>query len=89
MEKRYQVFISSTYTDLKVERQEVMQALLEMDCVPAGMELFPSTNENQWAVIENVIDDSDYYLLIVAGRYGSLTSEGISYTEREFDSRIH
>jgi hypothetical protein len=88
MEKRYQVFISSTYTDLKVERQEVMQALLEMDCVPAGMELFPSTNENQWAVIENVIDDSDYYLLIVAGRYGSLTSEGISYTEREFDYAV-
>jgi hypothetical protein len=88
MEKRYQVFISSTYTDLKIERQEVMQALLEMDCVPAGMELFPSTNANQWSVIEDVIDDSDYYVLIVAGRYGSLTSEGLSYTEREFDYAV-
>jgi hypothetical protein len=31
MEKRYQVFVSSTYDDLMAERQEVMHALLELD----------------------------------------------------------
>jgi hypothetical protein len=36
MDKRYQVFVSSTYADLQDERQEVMQALLELDCIPAG-----------------------------------------------------
>lgn len=36
MEKRYQVFVSSTYQDLQEERKEVMQALLELDCIPAG-----------------------------------------------------
>jgi len=41
IEKRYQVFISSTFEDLQEERQEVMRALLELDCIPAGMELFP------------------------------------------------
>lgn len=85
MDKRYQVFISSTYADLKQERQRVIQALMEMDRIPAGMELFPAADEDQWAFIKRVIDDCDYYLLIIGGRYGSTTPEGISYTEKEFD----
>jgi len=85
MDKRYQVFISSTYTDLKLERQKVIQTLMEMDCIPAGMELFPAADEEQFEFIKKVIDDCDYYLLILGGRYGSLTSEGISYTEMEYE----
>ena len=84
MEKRYQVFISSTYADLKEERQEVMQALLELDCIPAGMELFPAANEDQWTLIKRVIDDCDYYMVIVAGRYGTVGPDGVSYTEMEY-----
>jgi hypothetical protein len=84
MEKRYQVFISSTFDDLKDERQEVIQALLELDCIPAGMELFPAANQDQWTLIKKVIEDCDYYLVIVGGRYGSLGPEGISYTEMEY-----
>lgn len=48
------------------------------------MELFPATDEKQFDYIKKEIDNSDYYLLIIAGRYGSLTPEGISYTEKEF-----
>lgn len=88
MNKRYQVFVSSTYADLKDERQSVIQALMEMDCIPAGMELFPATDEEQWLFIKKIIDDCDYYLLIIGGRYGSTTSEGISYTEKEFDYAV-
>ena len=43
LDKRYQVFVISTYQDLQQERQEVMQALLSLDCIPTGMELFPPT----------------------------------------------
>src|ERR1017187_10122740 len=85
MEKRYQVFVSSTFTDLKDERSAVMQALLELKCIPAGMELFPASTDDQWTLIQRVIDDCDYYLVIVGGRYGSTDSQGISYTEREYD----
>ena len=84
MEKRYQVFVSSTFHDLEMERQEVMHALLELDCMPSGMELFPAANETQWSLIRKVIDDCDYYVLILGGRYGSIGSEGISYTEMEY-----
>jgi len=83
-EKRYQVFVSSTFADLQEERQEVMHALLELDCIPSGMELFPAANETQWDLIKRVIDDCDYYILILAGRYGSMASDGLSYTEKEY-----
>ena len=83
MNKRYQVFVSSTYADLQQERRKVIQTLMEMDCIPAGMELFPAADDEQWEFIKRVIDDCDYYVLIIGGRYGSLTSEGISYTEKE------
>jgi hypothetical protein len=84
VDKRYQVFVSSTYEDLQEERQEVMQALLELDCIPSGMELFPAANDDQWTLIKKVIDDCDYYLVIVAGRYGSVGKDGTSYTEMEY-----
>jgi hypothetical protein len=88
MEKRYQVFVSSTYKDLQDERAQVIRTLMEMDCFPAGMELFPAVDEEQWNFIKKVIDDCDYYILIVGGRYGSTSPEGLSYTEQEYDYAI-
>lgn len=85
MEKRHQVFISSTFSDLKNERAEIIQALLELDCIPAGMELFPATNSDAWDLIKGVIDDSDYYCLVLAGRYGSIDADGKGFTEKEYD----
>jgi hypothetical protein len=82
--KKYQVFVSSTYVDLVPERQEIMNALLELDCIPAGMELFPAADEDQWSLIKGVIDECDYYIVVIGGRYGSLGPDGISYTEMEY-----
>lgn len=88
MDKRYQVFVSSTFADLQDERQEVIQALLELDCIPAGMELFPAADDDQWTLIKKVIDDCDYYIVIIAGRYGSLSSTGVGYTQMEYEYAI-
>ncbi|MEL3915841.1 DUF4062 domain-containing protein [Aeromonas caviae] len=85
MDKKYQVFVSSTFSDLIDERQEVMQALLELDCIPVGMELFPAADDDQWTLIKGLIDDCDYYVLIQAGRYGSIGLEGKSYTQMEYE----
>ena len=85
MDKRYQVFISSTFRDLQEERQAVLRAVLELDHMPAGMELFPAVDDAAWQLIQDVIDASDYYTLIIGGRYGSLDSTGIGYTEKEYD----
>jgi hypothetical protein len=88
MDKRFQVFVSSTFTDLKEERQAVLKAVLELDHMPAGMELFPATDASAWQLITDVIDASDYYVLIVGGRYGSLDETGIGYTEKEYEYAI-
>ena len=88
MEKKYQVFVSSTYQDLIEERQHVIHALLELDCIPSGMELFPAADEDQWSLIRSVIDDCDYYLVIVGGRYGSTDVTGKSYTQLEYEYAI-
>lgn len=86
LDKREAVFVSSTYVDLVTERQEVIQTLLEADCIPSGMELFPSSDDDRWTLIKRVIDDCDYYIVVIGGRYGTIDGDqGLSYTEMEFD----
>ncbi|WP_273974017.1 DUF4062 domain-containing protein [Serratia ureilytica] len=84
--KKYQVFISSTYIDLKLERQAAVSAILKSGHIPAGMELFTAGDKNQWETIKGWIDESDIYMLILGGRYGSIEPvSGKCYTELEFD----
>ena len=53
------------------------------------MELFPAADEEQFEFIKTVIDQSDYYIIISAGRYGSIHPEtGLSYTEMEYDYAV-
>lgn len=85
MNKKLQVFVSSTYTDLIDERQSAVQAILDAGHIPAGMELFKAGNESQLKTIYKWIDESDVYMLILGGRYGSVEEKsGLSYTELEY-----
>ena len=85
LDKKYQIFISSTYDDLIDARAKVRDAILSMMHFPVGMELFGAANEEQWQIISETIDSSDYYVLIIGQRYGSVMPDtGISFTEKEF-----
>lgn len=85
-EIKYQVFISSTSRDLETERRKVIDALLESaSFIPVGMELFNATSEAAWPTIERIIQPCDYYVVIVAGRYGTERSTGLSFTESEYE----
>lgn len=86
--KKYQIFISSTYEDLKEARRKVIETILRNEQFPVGMEMFNAADESQWAVIQKTIDTSDYYILIVGFRYGSQAEDGISYTEKEYDYTV-
>ncbi|MBD5496379.1 MAG: DUF4062 domain-containing protein [Lachnospiraceae bacterium] len=89
MNKKLQVFVSSTYTDLKEERQAAVEAILDAGHIPAGMELFKAGNESQLKTIYKWIDESDVYMLILGGRYGSVESKsGKSYTQLEYEYAI-
>jgi Domain of unknown function (DUF4062) len=85
MEKIYQVFVSSTYSDLQEERKAVSDTLAKAGFIPAGMELFPATDQQQLEFIKRVIDRCDYYVVVVGGRYGSLANENVSFTEKEYE----
>ena len=85
MDKKYQVFVSSTYDDLKKEREQVVAAILKMGHIPIGMEMFNASDDEQWRIIEAHIRQSDYYVVVIAHRYGSTTPDGTSYTEKEYD----
>jgi len=83
--KRYVVFVSSTKTDLEKEREALIRTVIELEHMPASMEYFPASNNRSWSHIQRVIAESDYYVLILAGKYGSIDPEtGLSFTEREF-----
>lgn len=82
--KKHQIFISSTYEDLTDERKAIFEAILEEGHIPAGMELFATSEKSQWSYITERIEDCDYYILIVAHRYGSVDDDGVSFTEKEY-----
>lgn len=89
MDKRYQVFISSTFEDLKEARMEISNALLRANCFPAGMELFPAAGEELFEYIKKIVRQSDFYIVVSAGKYGSICPDtGIGYTEMEYDYAV-
>lgn len=89
MKKKLQVFVSSTYLDLKDERQAAVSTILKSGHIPAGMELFTAGDKSQLEIIKRWIDESDVYMLILGGRYGSVQTEtGVGYTELEYDYAV-
>ncbi|MEK0363299.1 DUF4062 domain-containing protein [Pseudomonas sp. CBC3] len=89
MKRKLQVFVSSTFQDLIEERQAAVSAILKAGHIPAGMELFTSGNKSQMETIKKWIDESDVYMLVLGGRYGSVeSSSGVSYTELEYDYAV-
>lgn len=89
MQRKWQVFISSTYIDLQDERQAAVQAVLNAGHIPAGMELFKAGNDSQLDVIKKWINESDIYMLILGGRYGTLEQNSQkSYTHLEYEYAV-
>jgi nucleoside 2-deoxyribosyltransferase len=86
MQRKLQLFVSSTYNDLLTERQAAVEAILRAGHIPAGMELFAAGDKSQWETICRWIDESDIYMLILGGRYGSVDPDtGKSYTQLEYE----
>jgi hypothetical protein len=89
MNSKLQIFISSTYQDLILERQAAVEAILKSGNIPAGMELFTAGDKSQWEVIQRWISDADIYMIILGGRYGSIEpSSDQSYIELEYDFAV-
>ncbi|EFL88096.1 DUF4062 domain-containing protein [Ahrensia sp. R2A130] len=86
--KKYEVFISSTFKDLRKERQAVQDVVIRAGDFPVQMESFPASDQEQFEYIKTLIDSCDYYVLIIAGRYGTQSKAGLSYTHREYQYAV-
>lgn len=86
-EKRFQVFISSTFIDLESYRKTISDEIIFRGHISAGMEDFTACGEDLETYIKRVIDQSDYYVLILGQRWGSaLPNDGnTSYTMMEYE----
>jgi Domain of unknown function (DUF4062) len=51
--KKLQVFVSSTYTDLRDERQAAVEGILSAGHIPAGMELFAAGDQSQMGLSDD------------------------------------
>lgn len=86
LKPKYQVFISSTYNDLKEERRAAIDAVLKLEHIPVGMEAFRADDSQQKEIIQRWLEEVDIYILILGARYGTIDKEtNISYTEWEYN----
>jgi hypothetical protein len=87
--RKLQIFLSSTYEDLVDHRLTAMEAILAAGHIPAAMEQFTPGDETAWQKITTWIDESDAFILILGGRYGSVEPEsGKSYVQLEYEYAI-
>jgi len=80
------IFISSTFVDLRPEREAAREALLRSELVPWGMELFLSQPSKPLQVCLEQVQLSDAVVLIIGFKAGSLIPETpeLTYTGGEF-----
>jgi hypothetical protein len=85
-DRRFQIFISSTFRDLREERKKAVEVIFQRGHIPIDLARFSADNESDRKVIEKAIDDCQIYLLMLGHRYGELVPNGdISYTELEYE----
>ena len=66
-----------------------MEAILAAGHIPAAMEQFAPGDETAWEKIKAWIDESDAFILILGGRYGSIEPiSGKSYVQIEYEYAI-
>ena len=83
--KKHQIFLSSTQRDLIVERLAIISAVMGLGHFAVSMESFGADYQTPWEVVEDKLRDSDYYILVLGDKYGSLDSDGVGFTEKEYD----
>lgn len=76
MVTKYSVFISSTFENLREERRAVQDTVIEAGDFPVQMESFPASDDAAFDLITTLLDQCDYCVLIIGGRYGAIADDG-------------
>ncbi len=87
--KKLTVFISSTWEDLKEERERVLEAVRYLQFEHVAMEYFGADPRESIDVCLEKVRESDVYIGIVAFKYGKIVGKtGKSYTQMEYEEAI-
>lgn len=80
------IFVSSTYEDLKLHRENVIKVIQMMELIPVAMENFTSVSCSSIENCLSKLDKCHLYVGIIGMRYGSIdTLSGMSITELEYN----
>lgn len=79
------IFVSTPSEDLKDIRKIICEMLEEQDITPLSMEKLCASHRPPWNELAKYIDQANYLILIVGDKYGSKDTEGMGYTEKEFN----
>jgi hypothetical protein len=88
MRRKYQVFISSSFEDLKEHREGLIIATLRERHIPFGMEMLHGSTVRSLDLIEERIRESDIFVVLVGARHGSRISDepkALAFTETEYE----
>src|SRR6266851_16727 len=84
-DRRFQVFVSSTFEDLKDERKKAVEVIFERGHIPIDLARFSAANKSDLEVIKSVMAECQVYIVILGHRYGEIPpGEEVSYTELEY-----
>ena len=88
------VFISSTFADLESERRAVAKVLSGSNINVNALDIKPASNDSSRSEILRGIKESDFVILIVGERYGSIlpkltSSSRLSVTQWEYLQAIN
>ena len=81
LDKRYQVFITTSGKEMQPERMVVSQTLIGMGFFSWGLE---QRTPLSTAFARRQIDDCDYVLLLLGSQYGEQSVSGVGYMHLEY-----
>ena len=86
-ERKYQVFISSTFRDLAAQRRIVLDVVIDQGHMPIALERFPAVDTGVPTVIQKTIEASQIYVVILGFRYGAIVKgRDISFSQLEYEN---
>lgn len=85
MDRRFQVFVRSAGLPADTVRQAVVRAVISLGCTPVIADAADPSDAEHAALIRRLIDDCDYYLLILGERDDAAVTHLLRYTQAEFD----
>ncbi|MDZ7342689.1 MAG: DUF4062 domain-containing protein, partial [candidate division KSB1 bacterium] len=88
--RKYQVFISSTFEDLKEHRQAAILGITRAGHMPVALENFAPSTDTKKEVIRQALEASQFYVIMLGARYGTIAEDasGKSYVEIELDLAV-